>query len=176
MEDKEQQIGMRISELRKERGMTQEELAEASGVDRTNISKIESGVYNVSMAILAKIATVLECTVDVISSDEYRELHNIRMLNKAKAMFAYYEAENLNVEVFGDWAVNECGDIINYQKNYPLYNYLLIPYKYDGEQALSYWHNHIGEKYNFDVEHFIEAFKYALPLAEKQNQVEEVAQ
>lgn len=175
MDDKEQ-IGMRISELRKGKGMTQEELAESSGVDRTNISKIESGVYNVSMAILAKIAAVLECTVDVISSDEYMELHNIRMLNKAKAMFSYYEAENLTVEVFGDWAVNECGDIINYKKKYPLYNYLLIPHKYDSEQALSYWHDHIGKKYDFDVEHFVEAFKYALPLAEKQKPVEEEAQ
>lgn len=171
--DNKEQLGMRISELRRGKGMTQEELAEVSGVDRTNISKIESGVYNVSMVILAKIATVLECTVDIISTDEYSELHNIRIINKAKATFSHYEAESINIEVFGDWAVNACGDIVNYKKNYPLYNYLLIPYKYDGEQALSHWHDHIGKKYDFDVEHFVAAFKYALPLAEKQKQVEE---
>ncbi|WP_291545921.1 helix-turn-helix transcriptional regulator [Bacteroides sp.] len=174
--DNKEQIGMRISELRKERGMTQEELAEASRVDRTNISKIESGVYNVSMDILSKIATVLECTVDITSFDEYSELYHTRRLNKAKAMFAYYEVESINVVVFGDWAVNECGDIINYKKNYQLYNNLLIPYKYDGEQALSHWHDHIAEKHDFDVEHFVEAFKYALPLAEKQKQVEKEVQ
>ena len=174
--DNKEQIGMRISELRKERGMTQEELAEASRVDRTNISKIESGVYNVSMDILAKIATVLECTVDITSFDEYSELYHTRRLNKAKAMFAYYEVESINVVVFGDWAVNECGDIINYKKNYQLYNNLLIPYKYDGEQALSHWHDHIAEKYDFDVADFVEAFKYALPLAEKQKQVEKEVQ
>lgn len=67
------------------------------------------------------------------------------------------------------WAVNECGDIINYVKNYPLYNYNLMSYNHDEDEALIYWSRHIGEKYDFDVKHFAKAFKYALPLANKQN-------
>lgn len=169
-------MGIRISELRKSKGMTQEELAEASGVDRTNISKIESGIYNVSMVILSKIATVLECTVEMVSNEEVFELQNIRMLKEAKATFAYYEAENENVKVFGDWAVNECGDIVNYRKDYPLYNYLLIQHSDNAEQALIRWHEHIGVKYDFDVEHFDEAFIYALPLAAKQTPTQKAAQ
>lgn len=171
MADKEQ-IGMRIAELRRGRGMTQEELAEASGVDRTNISKIESGIYNVSIVILSKIATALGGTIDVISREEYIELSNIRILREAKSIFAYYGAENEDVKVFGDWAVNECGDIVNYKKDYPVYNYLLIQYSQNAEQALIYWHEHIREKSDFDIEHFDEAFKYALPLAEKQKSIQ----
>lgn len=167
---------MRISELRKRKGMTQEELAEVSGVDRTNISKIESGMYNMSIVILSKIADALECTVEMVSDEELLDLQNIRMIKKAKAAFSYYEAESDNVMVFGDWAANNCGDIINYTKRYPIYYYDLIPYNYDEEQALAYWYNHISEKYNFDAEHFIEAFKYAFPLAKKLNDELKAAQ
>lgn len=169
-------IGMRIAELRKRKGMTQDELAEASGVDRTNISKIESGIYNVSIVILSKIATALDSTVEMVSDEELFELQNIRILKRAKAAFAYYGAENEDVKVFGDWAVNICGDIVNYTKRYPIYYYDLIPYQYDKVQTSIYWYDHLSEKYDFDAEHFLDAFEYAYPLAKKQNEELEAAQ
>lgn len=169
-------IGIHISELRKRNGMTQEELAEASGVDRTNISKIESGVYNVSIVILSKIAAALKCTVEMVSDEELLELQNIRMIKKAKAIFAFYEAESEDVKVFGDWAVNNYGDIINYAKRYPIYYYDLIRYNYDKIQTSTYWYDHISEKYDFDAEHFLEAFEYAFPIAKKKNEELKAAQ
>lgn len=64
LKDRER-IGLRMSELRKKRNMTQEELANLSGINRVNISKIESGAYNVSIDILSKVAFALGYAVDV---------------------------------------------------------------------------------------------------------------
>jgi|LFRM01.2.fsa_nt_gb transcriptional regulator with XRE-family HTH domain len=44
---------------RKKRGLTQQQLAELVGVDRTLISKIESGAATPSVATAKKIAAVL---------------------------------------------------------------------------------------------------------------------
>lgn len=60
-------MGIKIKERREELGMTQEELAQKSGVSRQTISSIETGKYeNVLVGTLASIATALETTVDKI--------------------------------------------------------------------------------------------------------------
>lgn len=100
------------------------------------------------------------------------DLNNINRVNKANDLFTFYNAEHKKLHFFGDWAVNECGDIINYIKGYPLYNYCLIPSNQNEKQALTYWTHHIGEKYDHDVEHFVEAFKYALSVLNNQVQSE----
>ena len=60
-------MGFRIKERREELKMTQEELAQKSGVSRQTISSIETGKYeNVLVGTLAAIATALDTTVDKI--------------------------------------------------------------------------------------------------------------
>ena len=60
-------MGYRIKEEREAQGMTQEELAEKSGVSRVTISLIESGRNtNVMIGTLAKIAMALGKSVDEI--------------------------------------------------------------------------------------------------------------
>ena len=60
-------MGIKIKERREELGMTQEELAQKSGVSRQTISSIETGKNeNVLVGTLASIATALETTVDKI--------------------------------------------------------------------------------------------------------------
>lgn len=59
----------KLAELRKARGLTQEELAERVGVTRTHIAKIESGKFSASVRLLAKIAKVLDCSLDDIFLD-----------------------------------------------------------------------------------------------------------
>lgn len=93
-----------------------------------------------------------------------------------KTVFSYYEADDDGVMVFGDWAVNKYGDMVNYTKRYPIYYYDLIPYNYNKEQTSTYWYDHISEKYDFDAEHFLEAFEYAYPLAKEQNEKLKAAQ
>ena len=46
----------RIEEIRKERGIRQEEFAKAMGVSRQTISSLENGRYNPSITLAYKIA------------------------------------------------------------------------------------------------------------------------
>lgn len=50
----------RIKFIRNKKGMTQEELANEVGVDRSLISKLETGESEGSLSTLRKIAEVLE--------------------------------------------------------------------------------------------------------------------
>ena len=54
------QVGNKIAELRKQKGMSQRDLAEAAGVTPANIANIENGKYSVGIDVLAKIAGALE--------------------------------------------------------------------------------------------------------------------
>ena len=54
----------RLRELRKSKGMTQEELSDKSGVTRTTIWKLETGEEEVSTTkTLLSLAKALECSV-----------------------------------------------------------------------------------------------------------------
>ena len=59
-------IGQRIATIRKEKGLTQEQLSQMTGLDRANIGKIENGRYNVSIDILGKICEALGCRIDIV--------------------------------------------------------------------------------------------------------------
>ena len=56
----------RIEEIRKARGMNQEELAKALGVSRQTISQIERGDYSPSVTLALKIAKICEVSVEDI--------------------------------------------------------------------------------------------------------------
>lgn len=59
-------IGQRIAELRKEVGMTQDQLAEKTGIQRAHITRIEAGKYSVGIDLLQKIADVFGKNVDFV--------------------------------------------------------------------------------------------------------------
>lgn len=50
----------KLREKREEKGITQEELAERSGISRITINRIEKGIQNVTLDKLIKIAHVLD--------------------------------------------------------------------------------------------------------------------
>lgn len=52
-------LGKRIQKLRKNSGLTQEELAEKIGISRAYMGFIEQGRYSASLEVLEKIAKVL---------------------------------------------------------------------------------------------------------------------
>lgn len=67
MKDNERQrIGARIAELRKAKGMSQLQLAEAAGLKQPNIARIEAGKYSTTLDVLTKIADALGVKVDFI--------------------------------------------------------------------------------------------------------------
>lgn len=57
-------IGERIRELRKERGLTQTELANLAGMSLQTVNVVENGVNNPSSATASKLATALKVTID----------------------------------------------------------------------------------------------------------------
>ena len=60
------QVGPAIRTLRDEVGISQEELAGRSGLDRTYISGIERGRRNPSVRFLQRVSDALGTTLDVI--------------------------------------------------------------------------------------------------------------
>lgn len=62
-------IGERIRQLRTERGMSQIELAEKTGLVQPHIPRIEQGRYSVGFDTLQAIAKALGCTVDIIAAN-----------------------------------------------------------------------------------------------------------
>lgn len=56
----------RIKDLRKERGITQDELASAVGVTRQTIISLENGKYNASLQLAHRIAVYFESTIEQI--------------------------------------------------------------------------------------------------------------
>lgn len=63
--DLEYQIKSQIITLRKEKKLTQKELAELIGDKQSNISRLESGNYNPTLAKLKKIADCLNQRLDI---------------------------------------------------------------------------------------------------------------
>lgn len=62
-------IGNRIADLRKQANLTQSELAERAGLQRTHVSRIEAGKYAVTFEVVQAIAEALGMTVDIIHPD-----------------------------------------------------------------------------------------------------------
>jgi transcriptional regulator with XRE-family HTH domain len=56
-------LAKNVRNLRKEIGLSQEELAFECEIDRTYISKVERGIANPSLLVLFKIANVLKVEI-----------------------------------------------------------------------------------------------------------------
>ena len=64
--DERLRIGQRIKEIRTEKGITQRQLAEMTGLKQHHISRVEKGTYNTGINILANVATALGKRIDFI--------------------------------------------------------------------------------------------------------------
>ena len=56
----------RIEEIRKERGIRQEDFAKSMGVSRQTISSLENGRYNPSILLAHKIARYFEMKIEEV--------------------------------------------------------------------------------------------------------------
>lgn len=79
------QIGARLKEIREAKGWTQDDLADAAGMNRVTIAKYESGRIEPKSASLSKLAAALEVGTDVLlgtekdeMSEEEREMWELR--------------------------------------------------------------------------------------------------
>ena len=56
----------RIEEIRKQRGIRQEELAKMLGVSRQTVSSLENGRYNPSISLAFKVARCFGMTIEEV--------------------------------------------------------------------------------------------------------------
>lgn len=61
--DIKQKFGLKIKDLRKLRGLSQEKLANLAEIDRTYLPTIEKGERNVSIEVIEKLAKALEVKI-----------------------------------------------------------------------------------------------------------------
>lgn len=67
----------KLEEIRKEKGITQEELADALEVSRQTISSLENGRYNPSIILAFKISRYFNLSIEEIFIYEEEEAWNL---------------------------------------------------------------------------------------------------
>lgn len=66
VEETRQRIGQRVKALRTMAGLTQQELADLAGLNRTHIGRIEDGAFGSQVETIQQVAEALGMTVDII--------------------------------------------------------------------------------------------------------------
>ena len=67
----QKQIGQRIAELRKMKGLSQEDLAKSIKISRPSLAQIELGNRSVNILELQKLSLVLEFSLDDFMSEGF---------------------------------------------------------------------------------------------------------
>ena len=120
----QEKIGAFISTLRKEQGMTQQQLADAIGVSNKTISKWECGKGMPELALIVPLCHILQISINEFLSGEhllengYTEKAEVNMMNLLQ------ETENSKKEkpkfIIGFW--DNCDNFF-----YSLFYILLLP-------------------------------------------------
>lgn len=64
-------IGQRIKEVRNEKHLTQEYLANVTGVNVSHVSNVETNKVKISLTLLVNICNALDVTMDYLLENEY---------------------------------------------------------------------------------------------------------
>ena len=94
-------IGTFIAVLRKEKGLTQKELAEQIGISDKTVSKWETGNGMPDIAYLSPLCEVLDINVNELLSGE--KLPSEEYLGKAEENMKHLMQENQNNKNAGRW-------------------------------------------------------------------------
>lgn len=79
MSDIKKMLGKKIKMIRKERNLTQEQLAERVDIGTPNISYIETGKFAPSIETMQKIAAALNVTPrELYDFDDFRNINDIK--------------------------------------------------------------------------------------------------
>lgn len=88
-------IGQRIKEVRSDKKLTQEYLAEKTGVNVSHISNIETNKVKVSLTLLVGICNALDITMDYLLENEY---HNPTSVTEKELFNAIKDMDNTKLE------------------------------------------------------------------------------
>ena len=106
-------IGLRIKELRMERGISQNQLAKKAGISQAGLSAIESTTKNPSMQTLQLLANALDVPVAQLTGDMPASFDNVSSLIPSSA-------GGIRIPVLGDVAagipIEAITDIIDYEE------------------------------------------------------------
>ncbi|MBE9467355.1 MAG: DUF4065 domain-containing protein [Bacteroidetes bacterium] len=103
----QKEIGFRISELRKSKGYSQDDLAKMLNMSRPSVTQIELGNRNLSVLELKKISDILSISIDKLLSSDYRLTEYI--IEEDKAL----EQQTLRVSI-PELKVNKFKNILLY--------------------------------------------------------------
>lgn len=70
-------VGETLKEMREKKGYSQDELAEAMNVNRSTISKIENGKFNLSVDYLSKFSWFLDFEFQLKESKNNKSINQI---------------------------------------------------------------------------------------------------
>lgn len=62
----QKESGLRIQKLRKQKGLTQEQLAEKLNISTSNLGKLERGLQSISIDLLIEVAMFFEVSTDYL--------------------------------------------------------------------------------------------------------------
>lgn len=88
-------IGQRIKEVRCEKRLTQEYLANVTGVNVSHISNIETNKVKVSLTLLVGISNALGVTLDYLLENEY---HTPTSITEKELFNTIKEMDNTKLE------------------------------------------------------------------------------
>lgn len=92
-ESVEEQIGSHIARLRKEREITQEQLAELVNMAPETISRIERGASVPSLKTLEKISEALHTSLKMLFDFKYRQETTSAIEKESMKLLAYLKAK-----------------------------------------------------------------------------------
>src|SRR5437870_8209938 len=87
-------LGQNVKQLRDARGFTQQQMAKLSGLPRATWANLESGAANPTLAVLHRVATVLQITLE-------------ELLAAPRAASRFYPREALATRVRGQVTVRQ---------------------------------------------------------------------
>ena len=102
-------FGDRLKELRKAKGLTQDDVAKHLGVSRPNITQYEKNLYDPSMDTLQQLSKLLGCSIsDLVDTSIIKPVRKIKIIGTAScggADINHYQANgsaNYNGEFYTD--------------------------------------------------------------------------
>ncbi len=98
----QKQIGQRIAELRKMKGLSQEDLAKGVRISRPSLTQIENGNRNVDIMELQSLSIVLGFSLDEFMSEEFTAVQDVVSIaeKKSKKIKERISAPTLQVNKF----------------------------------------------------------------------------
>lgn len=92
----QERIGKFIAELRKENGMTQEELAEKMGVTAKSVSRWENGKTLPDISLLILLAELLNCTIQELLNGQRMSQEELKELQETINDLIEYQSNRQN--------------------------------------------------------------------------------